>query len=207
MNKYIKYIIFNLLFLSNCFAGVTYSKDYLNEIYQSAKTINIEIVNERDKILNKDYNEEEKDYYINKYGIVNIDNDKEVKERVQPINVEVLLAQAILESGNGNSKYAKEANNYLGIYTSNPEHKTLVVNKNKKIPKIQKFESIYECVYRYAEIINSTKHYKEYRKIRKKTNDPYKLVEGLGAYSEDDDYHLQVKEVLYSLNKLKINLN
>ena len=205
MNKYVKYILFNLLFLSNCFAGVTYSKDYLNEIYQSAKTINIEIISERDRILNKIYTEDEKDYLINKYGIVNIDNEKEIKERVQPVNIEILLAQAILESGNGNSKYAKEGNNYLGIYTSNPEHKTITVSKNKKTAKIQKFESIYECVYRYAEIINSAKHYKEYRKIRNKTNDPYKIVEGLSAYSNDDDYYLQVKEVLYSLNKLKVN--
>jgi len=202
MKFFNKILILMILFINSSY-GEIFSEDYLNIIYTHAKSINKQILEDKETLITKDYDEEEKLSLIEKYGLKNVEDIKEINERVQPINKDILLAQAILESGNGKSRYAKDGNNYLGIYTSKPEQKGIYPKDNKKKIRIQNFDSIYECVARYAEIINSASHYKEYREIRKKTNDPFKLVDGLSAYSDDKEYFGKLKKLLYKIKKTK----
>lgn len=175
--------------------------NYLEELVISAKKVNQEIINDRIKLITQIYkNDKEKKYLLNKYGIKDINNINDIKNRTNTININLMLAQAIIESDNGKSRFALEGNNYLGIWTFKKNIPGIIPkNRNKNDTyKVQKFDTIYDCVNRYAEILNSSIFYYDYRNLRTKTNNPLILVKGLSKYSQNKDY---INIITNTLNK------
>ena len=86
---------------------------------------------------------------------------------IEKVNLEVLLAQAALESGWGNSRFAREGKNLFGIRTYDlREPHMLPSNKPKKWGvKVYKHEC--DSVLNYINILNNGKGFSEYRKFCK----------------------------------------
>jgi Bax protein len=110
--------------------------------------------------------------------------------RVDIIPEKLVMAQAIIESGWGSSKYAKSINNYFGIHCYTPgcgEPPSAVKN-----PKfwVKSFASIEDCVEEYIWNLNIGHAYKDLRKTRLKLHkennfpDALEMAKGLGRYSE-----------------------
>jgi len=110
--------------------------------------------------------------------------------RVDIIPEKLVLAQAIIESGWGSSKYSKSINNYFGIHCHTPgcgEPPSAVEN-----PKfwVKSFPDIEACVEEYIWLLNIGFAYDDLREIRlelRKENKPPNAMEmarGLERYSE-----------------------
>ena len=116
---------------------------------------------------------------------------------VYPVNRELLLAQAALESGWGNSRFALEGKNLFGIRTYDLKEPHMLPSNNPKKWGVKVFEHECDSVLNYMNILNNGGAYKKYRELRENgVDDPYILVETLDAYAADKDYFSKIKSIL-----------
>ncbi len=123
--------------------------------------------------------------------------------KIKRIPENLIIAQAIVESDFGTSRFAKEGNNILGIKTWDLSDKDILpLNQPKEIIwRIKHFNTKCECVSYYFNILNNSEYFKDFRNTRKITKDPLILVEHLGKYATNKNYILHVKEFIVELNK------
>jgi uncharacterized FlgJ-related protein len=122
---------------------------------------------------------------------VNLDLTKD-----QHIPTSLIIAQAIVESNFGTSRFAKEGSNLFGIR---------VWSKNGMLPqkqhesinwRVKTYPTKCQSVRDYINILNNNHHYKEFRFLRNKTKDPIKLAETLDNFSTSKEYTNHVKQIL-----------
>ncbi len=130
---------------------------------------------------------------------------------IMPVNRELLLAQAALESGWGTSRFALEGKNLFGIRTYDLREPHMLPWKDK--PKkwgVKVFFHECDSVQNYMDILNNGSAFEEYRKLKHEgENDPFILITTLGAYASDANYFVKVKSIIkkirseYKLNYIK----
>lgn len=112
----------------------------------------------------------------------------------------LIIAQAIVESDYGTSRFAREGNNLFGIR---------IWSKNGMLPlkqdpsikwRVKTYKSKCSSVRDYINILNNNHHYLEFRNVRQKTKDPIKLAETLENYSTSQTYRT---EIVRMINKIK----
>ena len=129
-----------------------------------------------------------------------------------PGNREILLAQAALESGWGNSRFALEGKNLFGMRTYDlTEPHMLPSNKPKKWG-VKVYEHECDSVLHYINTLNNHHAYEKYRELRDNgETDPFIMVETLEAYASDVHYFAKVKGIIkkmredYKLNHIGNN--
>ena len=116
---------------------------------------------------------------------------------VEEVNLELLLAQAALESGWGTSRFAKEGNNLFGIRTYDLKEPHMLPSNNPKKWGVKVYSHECDSVLNYMQILNNGGAYEKYRELMNNgENDPYILVETLDAYASDKYYFSKVKSIL-----------
>ena len=119
---------------------------------------------------------------------------------VYPVNFEVLLAQAALESGWGNSRFALEGKNLFGIRTYDLREPHMLPSNNPKKWGVRVYMHECDSVQHYIDIINNGGAYEEYRKLRDDgIEDSLLYVDTLGAYAADKNYFPKVKSIIKKL--------
>jgi len=112
----------------------------------------------------------------------------------------LIIAQAIVESDYGTSRFAREGNNLFGIR---------IWSKNGMLPlkqdpsikwRVKTYKSKCSSVRDYINILNKNHHYLEFRNVRNRTKDPIKLAETLENYSTSQTYRT---EIVRMINKIK----
>ena len=116
---------------------------------------------------------------------------------IYPVNVELLLAQAALESGWGNSRFARVGKNLFGIRTYDLKEPHMLPSNNPKKWGVKVYQHECDSVFNYITILNNGSAYKKYRQLREDgIDDPYILVETLDAYASDKNYFSKIKSIL-----------
>lgn len=114
----------------------------------------------------------------------------------QQIPRELIIAQAIVESNFGTSRFATEGNNLFGIR---------VWSKNGMLPlkqdasinwRVKTYKSKCQSVKDYINILNNNHHYAEFRIIRNRIKDPMILADTLDNFSTSKEYANHVKQIL-----------
>lgn len=114
----------------------------------------------------------------------------------QQIPRELIIAQAIVESNFGTSRFATEGNNLFGIR---------VWSKNGMLPlkqdasinwRVKTYKTKCQSVKDYINIINKNHHYAEFRIIRNRIKDPMILADTLDNFSTSKEYANHVKQIL-----------
>jgi Bax protein len=126
-------------------------------------------------------------------------------ELVAMVNVlppSLILAQGAIESAWGGSRYALEANNLFGMYSSGGGSQ-LNTTDGLSAPRIKGYGTILESVRAYVLNINRLPAYRELRRIRSQTLDPMLIAEGLTCYSERKAYYIKDVKHIITLNKLQ----
>jgi len=117
---------------------------------------------------------------------------------VIPVNLELLVAQAALESAWGNSRFALEGRNLFGIRTYDLREPHMLPSNNPKKWGVKVY--IHECdsVQHYMDILNNGTKFEEYRKLKhgEDVNDPFKLLLTLNAYASDEKYFGKIKRII-----------
>ena len=116
---------------------------------------------------------------------------------VYPVNLELLLAQAALESGWGNSRFARVGKNLFGIRTYDLKEPHMLPSNNPKKWGVKVYSHECDSVLNYMQILNNGGAYEKYRELMNNgEKDPYILVETLDAYASDKYYFSKVKSIL-----------
>ena len=124
-------------------------------------------------------------------AFINLDLTKD-----QLIPTQLIIAQSIVESNFGTSRFAKEGNNLFGVR---------VWSKNGMLPqkqhesinwRVKTYSTKCQSVRDYINILNNNHHYSEFRFLRNKTTDPVKLAETLDNFSTSKEYTNHVKQIL-----------
>jgi len=114
----------------------------------------------------------------------------------------VSVAQAILESDWGRSRFAKEANNFYGIIETD-ETEPHIKSLNSNI-MLKMYGNKCESVADYIDLLNNSSAFKEYRDLRIKqymSDDVniFELIETLENYAEDPKYTKKLLAVTLGL--------
>jgi len=110
----------------------------------------------------------------------------------------VMLAQAALETGWGSSRFFVAANNTFGVWSFDSNESRIQAQETRDGTPVyvKKYDNLSASIIDYYKVI-SNGPYDEYREARKRTDDPYELVEYLFRYSElGQEYINRLKTVM-----------
>ena len=118
------------------------------------------------------------------------------------INTELIVAQAIVESNYGTSRFAIEGNNLFGIRVWSKEGMLPYRQQDHIEWRVRVFKSKCDSVKYYIEILNTKKAYAEFRRVRELTlnRNPIAMAKTLDNFSTNKEYEKHVIEVI---NKLR----
>ena len=204
MIQKIKTILYTLMFVFIVTFIGTIWYTYNNSVAKESEQIANEVAKTLEEITEwekPDFERANNQTFINSVGqcvnyIYNTTTD------VIPVNFEVLLAQAALESGWGNSRFALEGKNLFGIRTYNLTEPHMLPSNNPKKWGVRVYMHECDSVQHYIDIINNGGAYKEYRKLRDNgVEDSLLYVETLGAYASDKHYFGKIKGIIKKLRE------
>ena len=123
----------------------------------------------------------------------------------QQINTELIIAQSVVESDYGRSRFAREGNNLFGIR---------IWSKNGILPygqsysvewRIKTYKNKCESVQDYVYLLNTKRVYAEFRRVRQQSwiQNPLKLASTLNNFSTNKQYEQKIVEVIHILRNTK----
>ena len=117
------------------------------------------------------------------------------------INTELIVAQAIVESNYGMSRFATEGNNLFGIRVWSKEGMLPYKQPDSIEWRVRVFKSKCDSVKYYIEILNTKQVYTEFRKARDMSfnRDPIRMAKALDSFSTNKEYEKHVIEVIHKL--------
>tara|TARA_B100000963_G_scaffold75516_1_gene63662 strand:- start:1004 stop:1696 length:693 start_codon:yes stop_codon:yes gene_type:complete len=126
------------------------------------------------------------------------------------VPIEMLVGQAVLESGWGKSRFAKEANNLFGIrvFKSTAPHLLPLGVEKWQGWGVRVFETKCDSVKEYIRLLNEHPAYEDFRKMRAKMwaknqkLDSKKLIKTLTAFSTTTDYAERVINMMSKIEKV-----
>jgi len=125
---------------------------------------------------------------------INIDLNKQ-----EQIPTLLIIAQAIVESDYGTSRFAKEGNALFGVRVWS-KNGILPLKQDASINwRIKTYHSKCASTKDYIKILNNNHHYSEFRNLRQKTKDPIKLAETLGNYSTSQTYRIEIVRMINNI--------
>jgi uncharacterized FlgJ-related protein len=119
----------------------------------------------------------------------------ELKKEEQ-IPTALIIAQSIVESNFGTSRFALEGNALFGVRVWS-KNGILPKNQNETINwRIKTYKTKCQSVRDYISILNNNHHYQEFRQTRQKTKNPMILAETLDNFSTSKEYTNHVRQIL-----------
>ncbi len=115
----------------------------------------------------------------------------------------IVLAQAAVESGWGQSRFFLEGSNLFGVWSFNRYETRIAASKtrNKKYIYLRSYEDMSESIVHYFEILGKAKPYSPLRIARQKTENPFLLLPHLKYFSERRSaYTHQLKKMIEANN-------
>ena len=133
------------------------------------------------------------------------------KNKFQIVPREIIIAQAVIESDYGTSRFAKEANNLFGIRTydlSVPHVKPL--NQPESKFGLKKYKDKCDSVVDYYKVINNGHAFERFREVRYQMVlldkiDVFELVETLERYASNPNYVNLVKKTIKMLKNERVS--
>mgnify|MGYP001479262116 FL=1 len=202
MLKTIKTVLYTLMsvFIIGTAVGVWYA--YAESKQEQTEIETQEIVDTLEKILvvtKPDFERANNQTFINSVGEC-VNYIYHTTTDIYPVNFEVLLAQAALESGWGNSRFALEGKNLFGIRTYDLREPHMLPSNNPKKWGVRVYQHECDSVQHYIDIINNGTAYEKYRELRDNgVEDSLQYVETLGAYAADKKYFPKLRSIIKKL--------
>ena len=124
------------------------------------------------------------------------------------IPIDLVLAQSIIESNWGKSRFAKKANNFFGVKAVGGEE--YILSKNGK--KVKAYHTKCDSVNDYMELLSFGEPYKEFKEelLRQWTVDRidiYAIIEYLENYAEDKKYKIKLKKIIKQFERMNYGGN
>lgn len=175
------------------------------------------VINIEKKFLRADLNENEVNETVRiavkyklDYSTIDLKLFRDLKQRINIIPVSLALAQAIVESGWGQSRFALEGNALYGQWTTNEQKGIVPEDRDEdKTHAVRKFKNLQQSVQAYMHNINTHRAYYSFRVVRRiaervQYTDPISAkVKFLAAYAEIGQEYVDKLELIIESNKLR----
>ena len=128
----------------------------------------------------------------------------DLRRRISPVPVSLIMAQGALESSWGGSRFSLERNNLFGVLTWDKSGRVADGREDGKAYSGAAYASLLDSVRSYILMINRVPAYKELRHKREETMDSLVLANGLHQYSNrGTDYVADLTQLIKS-NDLQV---
>lgn len=130
-------------------------------------------------------------------------NNAELLMALKPHPKSIVIAQAAMESAWGTSRFFNEAKNIFGVWSFDKNEPRISAGKKRgnKTIWVKKYPSVKAAIRDYYRTIARGHAFKEFRKLKMKTNDPHALVKKLDRYSEKGEKYGQALSAIIKFNK------
>lgn len=154
----------------------------INEVHEELMKQYAEVSRSVTDGINSDLIEKLKQRY-------NAKSEQDLLKALKPHPQSIGLAQAAMESAWGTSRFFREANNIFGVWSFDEDEPRIAASKKRAGETIwvKKYSSIKASVKDYYRVLARGHAFDEFRNLRMKTSDPYRLVKKLDRYSEKGD--------------------
>ena len=170
---------------------------------------NAEIVALRNAISNNELNDNQLNDLAKKYR-VETPSKEELLKVIDILPPSLVLAQAANESDWGRSRFAKDFNNYFGIWCFSKGCGVIPKNRDEDAThEVASFKSLEDCIDYYVLNINRSYAYEDLRLMRKNQRENLQpitgtlLAEGLGNYAFPGDEYIDSIQTLINFNQLE----
>jgi Bax protein len=115
-----------------------------------------------------------------------VKTDAELLLALKPHPKSIAVAQAAMESAWATSRFFTKATNIFGVWSFNKNEPRIAAGEKRgtKTIWLKKYASIEDSVRDYYKTLGRSHAFKEFRKLKMKTDNPHKLVKKLDRYSE-----------------------
>jgi Bax protein len=126
-------------------------------------------------------------------------------ERLKPHPTSLVLAQAAVESGWGQSRFALEGNNLFGIRTNayDIESQKSLFNRGGGKITVKRYKSVSESIEHYFFTIGKNQAYRSFRLKRFEEANIYQLIDELHKYSEKGEEYSKILKQIIIWNDLR----
>lgn len=149
------------------------------------------------------------------YGLAKFDGDDQALQdallkRVAPVPNSLALAQAAVESGWGQSRFAKEGNALFGQWAWSADAGIKPLDASNSRAVIRSFATIYDSVFAYMHNLNTHYAYQDFRDVRAQSLADGKLPSGLSlaryltAYAELGEKYVYTLQAMILHNRFDI---
>jgi len=181
-----------IIFINYILPAIVIERDRLLDVLNHIEFIENRMVNKRklrtdDVLFFKDM--------MQRYDATSI---KDLKIRVYPHSVSLVLAQAILESGWGTSRAFSKANNPFGIMsfsTDEPRRKFTNPETQAEV-YVRTYTDVNQSVEHYYYFLSKLSSYEKFRKKRWERGSSFVLVKLMKSYHEAKDYPPLVDSII-----------
>lgn len=168
----------------------------ITEVFNQLQTQYISIQTDIAMNRNHEYIESLKKLYRAK-------NNEELLMALKPHPISIALAQSAIESAWLTSRFTKVANNIFGVWSFRKNEPRVEANATRGDKKIylKKYKNFKSAIFDYYKNLGKNRAYKEFRKQRMLTEDPYELVVHLGSYSEKREVYTNLLKRVIEINQ------
>ena len=170
---------------------------------------NAEIVALRNAISNNELNGNQLNDLAKKYR-VKTPSKEELLKVIDILPPSLVLAQAANESDWGRSRFAKDFNNYFGIWCFTKGCGVIPKDRDEDAThEVASFNSLEDCIDYYVLNINRSYAYEDLRLMRKNQRENLQpitgtlLAQGLGNYAFPGDEYIESIQTLINFNQLE----
>ena len=170
---------------------------------------NAEIVALRLAISNNELNDNQLNDLAKKYR-VETPSKEELLKVIDILPPSLVLAQAANESDWGRSRFAKDFNNYFGIWCFTKGCGVIPKDRDEDAThEVASFNSLEDCIDYYVLNINRSYAYEDLRLMRKNQRESLQpitgtlLAQGLGNYAFPGDEYIESIQTLINFNQLE----
>ena len=170
---------------------------------------NAEIVALRNAISNNELNDNQLNDLAKKYR-VETPSKEELLKVIDILPPSLVLAQAANESDWGRSRFAKDFNNYFGIWCFTKGCGVIPKDRDEDAThEVASFNSLEDCIDYYVLNINRSYAYEDLRLMRKNQRESLQpitgtlLAQGLGNYAFPGDEYIESIQTLINFNHLE----
>lgn len=130
-------------------------------------------------------------------------------KRTDAIPLSLLIAQAAIESAWGTSRFAREGNNYFGIWCSSPGCGIIPRQRAEGAThEVESYPTVGNAVRKYIHILNTRPAFKELRTLRHQQRASLlsptgsMLIKGLGRYAKNGSEYMETVRKVIRQNQL-----
>ena len=180
---------------------------FFNYLLPVIQKKNAEIIEIRSAISNNELSNAELNDLAKKYRVT---SKEELLKVIDILPPSLVLAQAANESNWGRSRFAKDFNNYFGIWCFSKGCGVVPMDREDDAThEVASFNSLEECIDYYVLNINRSYAYEDLRSIRKNQRENLQpitgmlLAEGLENYAFPGDEYIESIKSLINFNQLE----